>query len=57
METEEIPEKLIQGASGVHLSKDVKIELKHVDAKPRKIKPDFLGPVAVNEKELIEHNR
>ena len=28
-----------------------------VDAKPRKIKPDFLGPVAVNEKELIERNR
>ena len=54
METEEIPEKSTQGASGVQLSKDLGVELKRVDAKHRKIKPDFLGPVAVNEKELIE---
>ena len=53
METEEIPEKSTPEASGVQLSKDLRVELKCVDAKPRKIKPDLLGPVAVNEKELI----
>ena len=57
METEDITGEPTQGTVGVHLNKDLKVELSHVDAGPRRVQPEFVGPIAVNEQELIERNR
>ena len=57
METEDISGEPTQGTSGVHLDKDLKLELSRVDAGPRRVQPEFVGPIAVNEQELIERNR
>ena len=57
METEDVTGEPTQGTSGVHLDKDLRLELSHVDAGPRRVQPEFVGPVEVNELELFERNR
>ena len=57
METEDVTGEPTQGTSGVRLDKDLKLELSRVDAGPRRVQPEFVGPVEANELELFERNR
>ena len=57
METEDVTGEPTQGTSGVHLDKELKLELSRVDAGPRRVQPEFVGPIEVNELELFERNR